>query len=328
MVFYWSLSDSKSPQFSRTLLSILAVLNNAVVWMVSTRPPTSKSSSPFSNPLVTVPNAPITIGIIVTRMFYSFFNSLARSRYLSFFSHSLSFILWSAGTAKSTILQVFFFFFFLLLIIIKSGLLAGIRWSVCMIKSHRSLCVAFSRTGAGLCVYHLLVWSNLNFLHISQWITLPTQSCLALYSLCANLLHSLIIWLMVSSLSPHSLHLLFCCVLSILALIWLVLSALFWATIRRDSVSLLKFPFLSHVQILSCEILLISRLKRPWSCFPSHFPHSFCHSVIYRVVSIVSGGRNQCSFVFFYVVFESLYGCVNAVFDAGKSSSSLFSWYI
>ena len=109
MVFHWSLSDSKSPQVSRTLLSILAVLNNVVVWMVSTRPPTSKSSSPLTNPLVTVPNAPITVGIIVTCMFHSFFNSLARSRYLSFFSHSFSIILWSAGTAKSTILQVLFF---------------------------------------------------------------------------------------------------------------------------------------------------------------------------------------------------------------------------
>ena len=78
--------------------------------MVSTRPPTFKSSSPFSNPLFTVANAPITIGIIVTCMFYSFFNSLAKSMYLSFFSHSFSFILWSAGTAKSTILQVLFFF--------------------------------------------------------------------------------------------------------------------------------------------------------------------------------------------------------------------------
>ena len=66
MVFHWNLSDCKYPQVSRTLLSILAVLNNVVVWMVSTRPLTSKSSSPFSNPLVTVPNAPITIGIIVT----------------------------------------------------------------------------------------------------------------------------------------------------------------------------------------------------------------------------------------------------------------------
>ena len=162
-----------------------------------------------------MPKAPITIGIIVTFMFHSFFNSLARSRYLSLFSHSFSFILWSAGTAKSTTLQIFFlffFFFFLLLIIIRSGLRAKIRWSVCISKSHRSLCVSFSRTDAGLCIYHLSAWSNLNFLHISQWITLLTQSCLALYSFCANLHHSLIMWLMVSSLSPHSLHLLFCCV--------------------------------------------------------------------------------------------------------------------
>ena len=43
------------PQVSRTILSILAVLNNAVVWMVSTRLPTFKSSSSFNNPLVTVP---------------------------------------------------------------------------------------------------------------------------------------------------------------------------------------------------------------------------------------------------------------------------------
>ena len=72
MVFYWTLSDSKSPQVSRTLLSILAVLNIVVVLMVSTRPPTSKSSSSFDNPLVTVPKAPITIGIIVTFMSHSF----------------------------------------------------------------------------------------------------------------------------------------------------------------------------------------------------------------------------------------------------------------
>ena len=73
IIFHWSLSDSKSPQVSRTLLSILAVHNNAFVWMVSTRSPTSKSSRPFKNPLVTVPKAPITIGITVTFMFYSFF---------------------------------------------------------------------------------------------------------------------------------------------------------------------------------------------------------------------------------------------------------------
>ena len=111
MVSHWSLSDSKCPQVSRTRLGIPAVLSNAVVWIVSTRSPTSKSSRPFNNPLVIVPKAPITIGTIVTFMFHSFFNSLARSRYLSFFSLSFRFILWSAGTAKSTILQIFCFFF-------------------------------------------------------------------------------------------------------------------------------------------------------------------------------------------------------------------------
>ena len=218
--FQWGLSDSKSPQVSRTRLSILAVLSNAFVWIVSTRPPTSKSSSPFNNPLVTVLNAPIKSQS--AQSFDSFFNSLARSRYLSFFSPTFSFILWSAGTAKSTILQILF----LLLIIMRSGLLARIRWPVCMLKSQRSLCESFSRTGTALCIYHLFVLSNWNFLHISQWITLPTQSCLTLYFFCANLLHSVIMWLIVSSLSPHSLPLLFCCVLSILALIWFVLMAL------------------------------------------------------------------------------------------------------
>ena len=134
MVFHWSLNDSKSPQVSRTLLSILAVFSNAVVWMVSSRPPASKSSRLFNSPLVTVPKASITIGTIVTLMFHTFFNSLARSSYLSFFSHSFSFILWSTGTAKSIILQILFF----LLIIVRSGLLAKIWWSVCFSKSHRS----------------------------------------------------------------------------------------------------------------------------------------------------------------------------------------------
>ena len=122
MVFHWSLSDSKSPQVFRTLLSILAVLNNAVVWMVSTRPPTSKSSSPFNNPLGTVPKEPIIIGIIVTFIFHSFFSSLAKSRYSSFSSHSFSFILGLAGTAKLTIFQILFLFCLLLGLIFWSRL--------------------------------------------------------------------------------------------------------------------------------------------------------------------------------------------------------------
>ena len=73
MVFHWGLSDSKSPQVSRTILSILADFANAVIWMISTRPVISKSSSPCNNLLATVPSAPITFCITVTFMFHSFF---------------------------------------------------------------------------------------------------------------------------------------------------------------------------------------------------------------------------------------------------------------
>ena len=52
-IFHRGLSD-KSLQVSGTLL------NNTVVWMVSTRPLITKSSRPWTNPLVTVPSAPIT----------------------------------------------------------------------------------------------------------------------------------------------------------------------------------------------------------------------------------------------------------------------------
>ena len=105
----WSLSTNKCPQVSRTLLCILVDLNNAVVWKVST-PLISKPSIPFINPLVTVPRTSIKISINVTFMYHNFFNSLAISRYLSFFSLSFNFTLWSARTAKSTILQVLSFF--------------------------------------------------------------------------------------------------------------------------------------------------------------------------------------------------------------------------
>ena len=180
MVFHWSLSDSKFSQVSRTLLSILVDLNNAVVWMVSACPLISNSSGSIINPLVTVPSAPITIGITVTFMFHSFFCSQARSRYSSFFSLSFSFTLWSAKMAKSTIQLVHFF------------LLTVTSWSVCISKSQRILCISFSNTDSELCIYHLFIWSNLNFLHNSQWITMPTQSCLTLYSFFTNLLHSFI----------------------------------------------------------------------------------------------------------------------------------------
>ena len=116
----------KSP---RTLLSILADLNNAIVWMVFTRPIISKSSSPRINPLVTLPKASFAIGIIVTLTSHNFFSSLVRSRYLSFFSLFFQFYSMVSLTAKSTIRQVLL----LLLIIIRSGCLPEIFQDRCLV---------------------------------------------------------------------------------------------------------------------------------------------------------------------------------------------------
>ena len=61
MVFLWSSSDSKCSQVSRTLLSILADLNNAVVWLVTIRLPIFNFSCSLSKPLGILPSASITI---------------------------------------------------------------------------------------------------------------------------------------------------------------------------------------------------------------------------------------------------------------------------
>ena len=110
MDFHWSLSDSKSPQVSRTLLSILVDLNNAVVRIVSVRLPLSIFSRPFIEPLAIVPSARTRICITVTLNFHSFFSFLARSKYLSLFSFSLIFTPGSAVTGKSVNRLILFFY--------------------------------------------------------------------------------------------------------------------------------------------------------------------------------------------------------------------------
>ena len=61
MAFHWSLSDSKFSQTFRTLLSMLADFNHAVVWMDVIFPRVFSSSSLFSNFLVTLLWDSITI---------------------------------------------------------------------------------------------------------------------------------------------------------------------------------------------------------------------------------------------------------------------------
>ena len=49
--------------------------------------------------------------------------------------------------------------------------------------------------------------------------------------------------------------------------------ASFCATIKRDSVSPLRFPLLSHVKVFSFACSPVLRLKYQYSCF-SHFRYT------------------------------------------------------
>ena len=129
-----------------TLLSVLADLNNAVVWMVTTRPLFFKSTSPCTK-------STNYKWYHRHSHFPQFFNSLTRSRYLNLFSRPFNFTLWSARRAKTSIRQVTFS----LLIISWSGRLTKINWSICISKCQRNLGVKVSRTDSGLCIYHLFL---------------------------------------------------------------------------------------------------------------------------------------------------------------------------
>ena len=148
--------------------------------------------------------------------------------------------------------------FLLLLIIIRSDLLAGIRRSVCMLKSHRSLCVSFSRTGAGFCIYHLLVWSNFNFLHISQYRPSHVSPYTPVLIYCIRLLCD---W---SFRLCHCIAYIYCFVASLFS-IWYDWYLWRWPVLLLGEIPFLseRFPFLSQVQVFWCEMLFIRCLKRP-----------------------------------------------------------------
>ena len=135
------------------LFSFLTDLNNTLVGLVSIFSLCSKSSCLFTKLFETVPNIQINIGINVNRIFHSFFGSLVRSKYFFYLFAFFYFPFVVLRNDKISKMEIFFFF---LLISMTSTLLFWIRWSVCISKSQRILCVLFYWIDFGLCMYHLV----------------------------------------------------------------------------------------------------------------------------------------------------------------------------
>ena len=91
----WCFSQkSEWQRVSKTHLSILADFSRSVVKMVSIFTLLSSSPKLLSRAFGTIPSVPNTTGITVIFMFHGFFNSLARSKYLSIFSLPFIFTLY------------------------------------------------------------------------------------------------------------------------------------------------------------------------------------------------------------------------------------------
>ena len=98
--------------------------------------------------------------------------------------------------------------------------------------------------------------------------------------------------------------------------------------IRRDSVSLLRFPFLSQwvrllVYILASLLLEISIEF----FFPFLLPSFFLYIYSY-VVCVVTSCCHSSFFSLFNVVLEFFNWCIYRIFNVDKSTSSSFSWNI
>ena len=153
MVFHKSLSDNKSYQVSMNLFSILANLNNAVFGLFTLGPLISKYFYPFYQFFEYCTKS--TIKNWYKRHFHvsQYFQFLCKVQVHSIFSlFQFHYVVSHDSKVHNTASSLF------LLLIIRSNRLAEFRWSVCISKSQRILCVSFSWIDSGLCIYCSFVW--------------------------------------------------------------------------------------------------------------------------------------------------------------------------
>ena len=85
--------------------------------------------------------------------------------------------------------------------------------------------------------------------------------------------------------------------------------ALFCTIIRKDSLSLLRFPILSHVHIFSCAISSVSHLKYPFSSSSFCFLDFLVFLSVLTLPMLLSAALINLSLLF---LMNSLSPCINA----------------
>ena len=212
-----------------------------------------------------------------------------------------------------------FFFFFFLLTITTSGHLAKSRWCIYSSKSQKILSVSFSRTDSRFYIYYLFVWSNLNFLHNSQWITFPAHSWLVLYSFCANLFcnwsfrlyhYKIYICYFVASclfFLWHSESLWDCFVLLSKEIQFPSLGFTFSDLSKFSHVKFRLFVAWNVYTVVFLPIFVSWLFLFCWWLYCLYHFWSLCFKML------------SCS-TFFNVVFDSLYQCIDAIFNPDKLS--------
>ena len=156
MVFYSSLSDSKSPQVSRTLLSIQADLNDDVVWMVSTY---------YFQILQSLHQS---VGDCTKSTSYYWHHChFYIPQFFQFPSNVMEFVLlftflqsYTEVSRDSKVHNFASSLFFFLLIFIRSGRLAEMKWSVCISKT-RGVYVSHSPEHMLGCVYTICLYGQI-----------------------------------------------------------------------------------------------------------------------------------------------------------------------
>ena len=273
----------------------------------------------FTNPLLTVP---LTNDITGEFMSHSFFSSLKRSRYLWFFSFSSHFTQWLVRAAMSIILQVLFFVDYYK--VWSSG------WDLVnhlYLKIPEKFVRLILKDRFRVVRLPFVRMVKFIFLSFPSWSPYPPSHVksfnLSVLVCCILLIcdWSFRLYHHITYISGF-LRLIHSCV-DMVGFYGVVLLLL--AEIQFLSKS---FPFLFTSAFFSVRDDACPSLKTSIKLFFFPFFSGYVHCVDPRVLSIVSSVSDQSSSTLFYVVIASFHRWVNAVFNAGKSFSSLFSWHV